>query len=189
MDRSDIRKIAKEEFDKLKLPKNDPNTMLAWYFWKRAFDHAYRRIVAPPLEIDLSNDIFPKDRTTPQMLKNINVLPLNYQYADKDTYKDLENVPIQHHKSPEEILGFRVTVDPAMPADQITMVPNDPRFDDENMRFLDGIFRVMNELVVAHHINIGPHELMSTFGVTGNETSLEIWELSERIKKARNGKV
>lgn len=121
MSPKDIRKIAKAEFDKLHLPPGEPHTMLAWHFWKRAFDIAWGR--------------FQKEQT----------------------------------------------YDAGMLTDYV------PGESSESTK-LKKVAMIRREMSLAHGITIPVSELTSVWKVTGDETPLEIWELSERIKKGGNEK-
>lgn len=38
---SELKKLAREEFEKLRLPRYDSSYELIWYWWKKAFETAY----------------------------------------------------------------------------------------------------------------------------------------------------
>lgn len=113
----DIRSIAKAEFDKLNLPPGEANTMLAWHFWKRAFDVAW--------------GCFQEEQTCNAGIST------DYVPKVSESYERLKKVGL-----------------------------------------------ISKELHLAHGVTLAPKELMFKWSVTGDETPLEIWELSERIKKS-----
>lgn len=40
---SELKKLAREEFEKLRIPPADTSCDLAWYWWKKAFEAAWER--------------------------------------------------------------------------------------------------------------------------------------------------